>query len=213
MFRSKLGVLATLVAVSAALTAACTTTTGGTASPSTAGSSPATGSPSADPEVPKVSAPLDAGKYVADTCALVPKDVLTSLGMPETGTFQAKGDTLFTKAGPTCAWKIRGQGTGVLVSLGTGSRDEGAGGLAGIYRGYASKTYIRFLEHAPDVDGYPAVYWGPLDERPMGSCGIGVGIADDLTFDVYAQGYQGADDSCGAAAQVASSVIKTLKGA
>ncbi|KDN19500.1 hypothetical protein DV20_24460 [Amycolatopsis rifamycinica] len=213
MFRSKLGVLVILVTVSAGLAAACTTTTGGTASPSTAGSSSATGSPSADPEVPKVSAPLDASKYVADTCALVPKDVLASLGMPETGTFQPKGDTLFTKAGPNCAWKIRGQGTGVLVSLGTGSRDAGSGGLAGLYAAYRAKTLIRFLEHAPDVDGYPAVYWGPLDERRMGSCGIGVGIADDLTFDVYAQGYQGADDSCGAANQVAASVIKTLKGA
>ncbi|MEV6824311.1 DUF3558 domain-containing protein [Amycolatopsis sp. NPDC051102] len=213
MFRSKLGVLAILVTVSAGLAAACTTTTGGTASPSAAGSSSATGEPSADPEVPKVSVPLDASKYVADTCAMVPKDVLASLGMPETGTFQPKGDTLFTKAGPNCSWKIRGQGTGVLVSLGTGSRDEGAGGLAGIYRGYADKIYIRFLERAPDVEGYPAVYWGPLDERPMGSCGIGVGIADDLTFDVYAQGYQGADDSCAAATQVATSVIKTLKGA
>ncbi len=213
MFRSKLGVLAIFVTASAGLVAACTTTTGGTASPSTAGTPPATGSPSADPEVPKVAAPLDASKYVADTCAVVPKDVLASLGMPETGTFQAKGDTLFTKAGPTCSWKIRGQGTGLLVSLGTGSRDAGTGGLAGLYAAHRANTLVRFLEPAPDVDGYPAVYWGPLDERPMGSCGIGVGIADDLTFDVYAQGYQGADDSCGAATQVATSVIKTLKGA
>ncbi|WP_240490955.1 DUF3558 domain-containing protein [Amycolatopsis vancoresmycina] len=201
------------MAVSGGSVAACTTTTGGTASPSTAASSSVTGEPTADPEVPKVSAPLDASKYVSDTCAVVSKDVLTSLKFTDPGRYQAKGDTLFTKAGPSCLWKLQGEGIGLSVSLGTGSRDEGAGGLAGIYRGYASKTYIRFLERAPDVDGYPAVYWGPLDERPMGSCGIGVGIADDLTFDVYAQGYQGADDSCGVANQVASSVIKTLKGA
>ncbi|MFF1614221.1 DUF3558 domain-containing protein [Amycolatopsis sp. NPDC058278] len=212
MFRIKLGVLVVLVALSAGSVAACTTTKDGTASPSPTGSA-ATNPSSVDPEVPKVAVPLDASKYVSDTCAIVPKDVLTSLQYTDPGRYQAKGDTLFTKAGPSCLWKLRGEGIGLSVSLGTGSRDEGAGGLAGIYRGYVNKTYIRFLEHAPDVDGYPAVYWGPLDERPMGSCGIGVGIADDLTFDVYAQGYQGADDSCGAANQVASSVIKTLKGA
>jgi hypothetical protein len=155
----------------------------------------------------------DPGKYVADTCAIVPKDVLTSLGFSDAGTFQAKGDTAFTKAGPTCSWRLRGQGIGVLVSLATGSRDAGTGGLAGLYAAHRANTLVKFIERAPDVESYPAVFWGPLDERRMGSCGLGVGIADDLTFDVYAQGYQGPDDSCGAATQVASSIIKTLKGA
>jgi hypothetical protein len=212
LFRSKLGALAILMTVSAGLATACTTTTEGTASPSTAGSS-ATGAPSADPEVPKVPAPLDASKYVGDTCAIVPKDVLTSLRYTDPGVYQAKGDTPFTKAGPSCAWKLRGEGIGLLVTLGTGNRDRGAGGLAGLYAGYRNKTYVRFLERAPDVEGYPVVYWGIVDERPKGSCGLDVGIADDLTFDVYAQGYQGPDDSCGVATQVASSIIKTLKGA
>lgn len=172
-----------------------------------------TDAPSADPEVPKVSAPLDPGKYVADTCSVVPKDVLTSLRFTDAGEYQARGDSVFTKAGPSCLWTLHGEGIGMSVSFGTGSRDEGTGGLAGLYAGYRAKTYIRFLERAPDVEGYPAIYWGLTDERPMGSCGIGVGIADDLTVDVYAQGYQGPDDSCGTANQVAESVIKTLKGA
>jgi hypothetical protein len=213
LFRSKLGVLAVLVTVSAGLATACTTTTAGTASPSTAESS-ATDAPSADPDVPKVSAPLDASKYVGDTCAIVPKDVLASLRYTDPGEFQAQSnDSLFTKAGPSCLWKLRGEGIGMSVGIGTGTRAEGAGGLAGLYAGYRNKTLIRFLERAPDVEGYPAIYFGALDERPMGSCGLGVGIADDLAIDVYAQGYQGADDSCGAAGQVAAGIIKTLKGA
>jgi hypothetical protein len=212
LFRSKLGVLVILVSVSAGLATACTTTTGGTASPSTAESS-ATDAPSADPEVPKVAVPLDASKYVGDTCAIVPKDVLASLRYTDAGVYQAQGDTPFTEAGPSCAWKLRGEGIGLSVALGTGNRDRGTGGLAGLYAGYRKKIYVRFLERAPDVEGYPAVYWGIADERPMGGCGIDVGIADDLTFDVYAQGYQGQDDSCAAANQVAASVIKTLKGA
>lgn len=198
--------------VSAGLATACTTTTGGTASPSPAGSS-TTDAPTADPEVPKVSAPLDASKYVGDTCAIVPQDVLTPLRYTDPGVYQAKGDTTFTQAGPSCSWKLHGEGIGVSVTLATGNRDRGAGGLAGLYRGYENKTYIRFLERAPDIEGYPAIYYGIQDERPRGSCGLGVGIADDLAVDVYAQGYQGPDDSCAAATQVASGMIKTLKGA
>ena len=141
------------------------------------------------------------------------KDVLTPLRYTDAGEYQAKGDTAFTEAGPSCAWKLRGEGIGLSVTLATGNRDRGAGGLAGLYAGYRNGRLIRFLERAPDVEGYPAIYYDPLDERAMGSCGMGVGIADDLSFDVYAQGYQGADDSCGVANQVAASIIKTLKGA
>ncbi|UOX91447.1 DUF3558 domain-containing protein [Amycolatopsis sp. FBCC-B4732] len=213
MSRSKLCLIAVLIVVSAGAATACTTTTGGTASPSPTGSA-VTGTTSADPEVPKVdAAPLDVSKYVGDTCAIVPKDVLSSLRYTDAGEFKAQGDTVFTQAGPSCLWKLRGEGIGLSVALGTGSRDKGAGGLAGIYAGYRQKKFIRFLEPAPEVEGYPAVYFDAQDERSMGSCGLGVGIADDLTFDVYAQGYQGQDDSCAAATQVASSVIKTLKGA
>jgi hypothetical protein len=212
LFRNKLGVLAVLVTVSAGLATACTTTTGGTASPSTAGSS-ATDAPSADPDVPKVSVPLDASKYVSDTCAIVPQDVLTPLRYTDPGAYQAKGDTAFTQAGPSCSWTRHGEGIGLSVEIGTGTRDRGAGGLAGLYNGYQNKTFIRFLERAPDVEGYPAVYFGIQDDRPKGNCGLGLGIADDLAVDVYAQGYQGPDDSCAAATQVASSIIKTLKGA
>lgn len=163
--------------------------------------------------MPKVSAPLDVSKYVADPCGLVSQDVLKPLRLPAQGENRPAGNDARTKAGPSCVWKIRGEGTGVSLILGTASRDRGAGGLAGIYRGYANKTLIRFLERAPDIEGYPAVYWGLVDERPMGACGIAVGIADDLTFDAYAQGYQGPEDSCAAATQVATSVITTLKGA
>jgi hypothetical protein len=212
LFRNKLGVLAVLVTLSAGLATACTTTTDGTATPSTAGSS-ATDAPSADPEVPKVPTPLDASKYVGDTCAIVPQDVLTSLRYTDQGVYEAQGDSTYTKAGPSCAWKLRGEGIGLSVEIGTGTRDRGAGGLAGLYNGYQNKTFIRFLERAPDVEGYPAVYFGIQDDRPKGNCGLGLGIADDLAVDVYAQGYEGQDDSCGAATQVASSIIKTLKGA
>ncbi|MEV5718991.1 DUF3558 domain-containing protein [Amycolatopsis mediterranei] len=207
-----MGVVAVLMALSAGSVTACTTTTGGTASPSPAGSV-SSGPSSADPEVPKVSAPLDASKYVADPCGLVPEDVLTPLRLPVPGEKRPAGNDPRTKAGPSCVWRIRGEGTGVSMTLGTSNRDRGAGGLAGLYAGYRQGTFIRFLERAPDVEGYPAIYYDLADERSMGSCGLGVGIADDLVVDVYAQGYNGEDDSCGTAARIAAAMIKTLKGA
>ena len=212
MFRSKLGIFAALVVLSAGSLAACTTTKDGTASPSATGSTSAGPSPEA-PEVPKVSVPLDVSKYVADPCGLVPADVLTPLRLPVPGENQPAGNDSRTKAGPSCSWKIQGEGIGVLLTLGTVSRDRGAGGLAGLYAGYKQRTFIRFLEPAPEVEGYPAIYYDLADERAMGACGLGVGIADDLAVDVYAQGYQGQDDSCGTAARIAAAMIKTLKGA
>ena len=163
--------------------------------------------------MPKVPVPLDASKYAADPCGLVPADVLTALRLPVPGENRPAGNDSQTKAGPSCSWKIQGEGIGVLLTVGTANRDRGAGGLAGLYAGYRQRTFIRFLERAPDVDGYPAIYYGLADQRSVGTCGLGVGIADDLAVDVYAQGYQGQDDSCGTAARIAAAMIKTLKGA
>lgn len=197
------------------LLAACTTTTGGAASPAPAASdSTAPSSGSADPEVPKVTAqPLDAGKYTTDTCALVPPDVLGSLRYADAGEFRPQGATSDTAAGPSCGWTIHGEGIGLQVILGTGNREKGVGGLAGFYAAYRDGKLIKFLEHAPDIEGYPSIYVDISDRRADGSCAIAVGVADDLAIDVQAEGYQGQDDSCGAATQAAAAAIKTLKGA
>ncbi|WP_086848111.1 DUF3558 domain-containing protein [Amycolatopsis kentuckyensis] len=209
--QSKLIALAVSLVVSAGVATSCTTSTGGTASPSPSDSA-ATSAPAADPDVPKVPAPLDASKYVANMCDAVPKDVLASLKYTGPGEARASGGDAAT-AGPSCAWRLRGEGIGVSVILATANRDRGAGGLAGIYAAYRDRKVIRFLEPAPEVEGYPAIYYDLSDERSSGTCGLGVGIADDLLVDVQAQGYQGKDDSCAAAAQVAAGIIKTLKGA
>ncbi|MDS0137030.1 MULTISPECIES: DUF3558 domain-containing protein [unclassified Amycolatopsis] len=212
--RSKICVLAVSVVVSAGLATACSPTTGGVASPAPSSSAPAGTSSPVDPEVPKVTQPpLDAGKYASDPCGLVPKDLLASLRYTDPGKYTPQGDTPATAAGPSCLWKLSGEGLGLSAALGTGNREQGAGGLAGAYAAYRSGKITKFLERAPDVDGYPAIYVDVQDERALGSCGLDVGIADDLAFNVYAQGYQGQDDSCAVASQVAASIIKTLKGA
>jgi hypothetical protein len=208
-------VLAGLVSITACLVvSACTVSTGGAANPapSAVDSSPSAGQ--ADPGVPKVQAtPLDAGKYATEPCALVPADVLTPLRYTDPGRYKPKGETSDTKAGPSCGWTIHGEGIGLQVIVGTGNRDNGAGGLAGYYAAYRSGPLIKFLESAPDIEGYPAIYVDISDRRANGNCAIAVGVADDLALDVQAEGYEGRDDSCGVATQAAAAAIRTLKGA
>ncbi|SFW81762.1 DUF3558 domain-containing protein [Amycolatopsis australiensis] len=197
------------------LASACTGTTTGSALPASSESAPAASSSAqADPDVPKVEAtPLDAGKYATDPCGLVPGDVLTPLRYTDPGKYVPRGNTLDTEAGPSCRWTIHGEGIGLQMIVGTGNRDRGAGGLAGYYAGYRAGTLIKFLERAPDIEGYPAIYVDISDRRANGNCAIAVGVADDLAIGVQAEGYQGQDDSCGAATQAAAAAIKTLKGA
>ena len=201
---------AAAVVLTALCVSACSGTTGGTAAP--AAPPPVPSSPvAADPNVPKVAAPLDVSAYTAKPCDTVPAAVLSSLdytapGQPHTG---SAGDTA---AGPYCAWIAGAEGLSVQVGLLTGNRDRGIGGLAGLYAGKASGQ-VGFLEPAPDVAGYPAVYTDLRDRRASGDCGLDVGVADDLVFSVSAQGYQGQQDSCQVAGKVAAAVVSTLKGA
>ncbi|WIX91652.1 DUF3558 domain-containing protein [Amycolatopsis sp. DG1A-15b] len=193
----------------ALLLAGCSPETTGTATPAPSGSAPASASANAD--VPKVATPLDPSKYVSKPCDIVPGSVLSSLRFTEPGHTQLQDDQ-FGAAGPGCGWKISGEGVSMQVIIGTGNRDRGAGGLAGLYGAHESGQFP-FLEPAPAVDGYPAVYVDKRDRRPIGNCVLDIGVADDLAINVYAGGYEGAEDSCAAAQQVASAVITTLKGA
>jgi hypothetical protein len=196
------------------LVSACTSTTGGTANPAGTASSPPSPEPGASADVPKVTTPLDATKFVGDPCGLVPNDVLTRLRYPGPGVPRPATNTPEGQAGPSCGWQVRGEGISMLVILGTGNRDAGAGGLAGFRAAYGREgNPIKFVEAAPDVDGYPALYFDTHDRRGAGNCTMAIGIADDLAVSVFAAGYEGQQDSCDAAQAVAAATVKTLKGA
>jgi hypothetical protein len=205
------GVLGGVLLVGCALVSGCTSTTGGTATPVNTASSP---EPTSDANVPKVTTPLDAAKYESDPCGLVPKEQLSRLNYAAPGEPRQNDGSLENQAGPSCGWKISGEGISLLVLLGTGNRDAGGGGLAGIQAAYERKgNPVKFLERAPDVEGYPAVYWDTRDRRANGNCTMAVGIADDLAVSVFAEGYEGQQDSCDAAQGAAAGIVRTLKGA
>jgi hypothetical protein len=42
---------------------------------------------------------------------------------------------------------------------------------------------------------------------------MALGIADDLAVSIFAEGYEGQQDSCDVAQRVAAGTVKTLKGA
>lgn len=197
------------VVTSVLLVAGCSPEKSGTASP--APSVPPSSGASSDPDVPKVATPLDAAKYETKPCDIVPASVLSSLRFTDPGKAKDKDDK-FSAAGPSCSWEIYGEGINVLVLIGTGNRDNGVGGLAGLY-GAHDRGQIPFLEPAPEVDGYPAIYSDLRDRRSIGACSMNVGVADDLAIGVFSAGYQGQQDSCAAAEQVAAAIITTLKGA
>ncbi len=199
------------VLVGCALVGGCTSETGGTANPaSSAGTS---SEPASSADVPKVAAPLDATKYIGDPCALVPQAELARLKLTDPGE-PRPADTPEGQAGPSCGWKIRGVGISLQVILGTGNRDAGAGGLAGIKAAYERpNNVLKFLEPAPDVEGYPAYYVDIRDRRANGDCSMAIGIADDLAVSVFSAGYEGQQDSCDAAQSAAAAMVKTLKGA
>jgi hypothetical protein len=198
-----------------ALLAGCSPTTGGTAQPVNSPSSPAASSqPGPSGNVPKVATPLDAAKFAEDPCGLVPKDLLAQLRFTEPGKLRPGGATPEGQSGPSCGWQIRGDGLSVLVILGTGNRDAGAGGLAGIQAAYERpNSLFKFLEPAPDIEGYPALYFDTRDRRPIGNCSMALGIADDLAVSIFAEGYEGQQDSCDVAQRVAAGTVQTLKGA
>jgi len=198
--------VAALVLVSIAV-AGCTGETPGTPTP-TPGTSASAGSSSApeDPNVPKVANPLDASAFIGDPCKLVPAATVAELGLAQPG--EQANDT----SNPSCSWGIRGKADGLQLILGSGNREKGMGGLAGLNKAKGTGQ-VRFLEPGPDVEGYPTVYYGVQDRRSGGNCDLGVGVADDLVISVHASGYDNEQDSCGNAQKVASAIIKTLKGA
>lgn len=210
---TRASVLAGAFLVGSALMSGCTSTTGGAATP--APSSPgASSEPTSDANVPKVASPLDASKYESDPCGLVPADELARLKFTDPGEPRQNDGSAENKAGPNCGWKIKGEGISLLVILGTGNRDRGGGGLAGIQADYERPNGVtKFLERAPDVEGYPAIYWDTRDRRATGNCSMAIGIADDLAVSVVTGGYEGQQDSCDAAQGAAAGIVRTLKGA
>ncbi|PXY33808.1 DUF3558 domain-containing protein [Prauserella flavalba] len=194
------------------LASGCATEEPGTPTPSSPTSNGESGTSAAGADVPPVANPLDASAYLDRPCDLVPQNVMDGLSYTEPGNaLTAEENSTAALSGPGCGWNVRGRGQSVVVGIQTGNQQDGIGGLQGIYDAYQDGQFEYY--EPTTVGDYPAAFSDISDKRDRGSCAMYVGIADDLTYSVYAGPYtDDPDEACPVAEQVAGAVIDTLKG-
>jgi hypothetical protein len=195
---SAVGIAATVLAL-----AGCSQTTEGT--PSTPGPSAATNAPGAQ----KVANPLDPSVYQQKPCDLLPKATPTQLGyagagMPDLASVGAKS------GGPGCSWLQSGTGREIHVQVGIKGQNPGHPGVSATFE-QQRRGLIAYAEPT-EVGGYPAAFADVTDGRSHGRCALVTAVADDQVIGSSAQGYQGEQDSCDLAKQLAAAAIETLKG-
>lgn len=149
--------------------------------------------------VPRVDNPLDAGRFLADPCALLTPEQLATFGVSQPGEEETGVD-----GDRACDWRAD-----TVTSI------FGIGWLAGNENGLSDQYRVREREayfEETTVDGYPAVFVDATDGRPSGRCGLVVGITDTLTFVTSEQGRLDAQGACDRVKQVAAAAIATIKG-
>ncbi|WP_290051302.1 DUF3558 domain-containing protein [Amycolatopsis solani] len=194
---------------SALLLNACTTSTGGTASPTVSNSDQPSTLPSTSglpgPGVPKVQTPIDVARFKQSPCDALTADQVSEL-LGQGVTPQAD---LEAPAGPSCSANPPQVTQASVLVIFTNVSNRG---LTGVYEA----KYRFFLPLAP-VDGYPAVAYGLADDRAgRGRCQIAIGTSDTQTVDIavgQSEANIGKKDPCEAARDVASLVLGNLRGA
>jgi hypothetical protein len=78
---------------------------------------------------------------------------------------------------------------------------------------YQKRGEVGLFQELPPVRGYPAVIYDPIDARSSGTCPVSVGVSDSLAYDVILMAPTGPlkADPCGAAHQIATTVLGHLK--
>ncbi|MEU6642199.1 DUF3558 domain-containing protein [Saccharomonospora sp. NPDC046836] len=184
--------------------AGCSQSEPGTASPT------ASGSTTADSVVPAVDVPLDAAAYLNEPCRLVEQEFMHSIGYNEAGQAATEeNNSTAALSGPGCDWDQSEGIAGLGFTIQTGNQTNGLGGLEGNYDAHIRGQYS-FWEPTT-VDQYPAAFSDLTDARAEGRCRIVVGIADDLSFAVTADGYDEPTRACEDVEAVAGEIIQTLK--
>jgi hypothetical protein len=110
--------------------------------------------------------------------------------------------------GPSCGWTD----SAIAFSFGVTLLASNTNGIGAAYAKKGQAAYFEPLT----IQGYPAAFFSPFrkDDRPVGDCGIVVGIADNLEVDILVQAVRDPQKSqaCQLAKQVADAMITTLKG-
>lgn len=142
-------------------------------------------------EAPAVPEPLRID--VDDPCAALTPEQLSAMGITDPG---VRG---FHDGDAECRWHLATSPLHV-VSLTPVASEK-----AGLSDVYAGKKYQQYFEPT-EIDGYPAVYAGVLDQRSNGNCQLWVGVTDELAVDVATHFLE--TDPCPVAERVAAGMIE-----
>lgn len=201
--KSKLSALLLAGLAATTFLSACTQTTSGTPAPSQQ-PAPESSTAVSTSSVPKVSNPLpQISEYVDKPCDLVPATLVSQLGFSNP-TATDSTDVL----GSGCDWIDTKNSRSMSVALGI-LHGNPNGGIAKIMQ--LNGSLFTFVEPF-EVSGYPAAYADGQDRRAQGNCNVFVGATDEVAFSTNVIGYTNAQDSCGAAKQIAAAVITKLQG-
>lgn len=187
-------VVVILVTAVALVLAGCSSTTSGSADPTTSGNGSAAATTTGE-GAPKVTSPLDASKFVSSPCSSLTTSQIASLGITD----PMSGPNTDSN-GTSCTWA--GNSGGILsVSWLTGDKN----GLSDLYSLKANQPDFEITT----VSGYPAVY----TERDSKECTLNVGTSDKLYFFIDVSRTGVADQLSSVAVQAATDVLKNLGGA
>lgn len=201
------------LAAAAVLLAACSSSTGGVATPTPTSSTAESPSPgglttrgstrdSDDvTQAPTVVTALNASPFVAHPCAALTTSQLAGITLTNLHILpdNAAGN-------PLCAWADETTGDSVGVTWMSATTQ----GLSQVYAQRVSQGYFT----PTTVDQYPAVYADFADLRAQGTCSLNVGVSNTLYFIAKYDSEHTAtrQQACQLIAQVATDVITNLGG-
>ncbi|WP_338081110.1 DUF3558 domain-containing protein [Amycolatopsis nivea] len=199
-FRLALAGIAGVVAVGVS---GCSEPTQGTASPVPSGASQS-GSPSSsgsdNVEAPRVAAPVNVDKYLADPCSMLTPSQLSALQLS-----QPEADKASSSVG--CGWRFSDGYTAVSATFLTTVKN----GLTNTYRQNAFGYYKDGYFEPTVVSGFPAVLANTADRRSQGQVTMLVGVSDQTEMVVLIQGSPGSNATT-AATNVTKAVLSTMQG-
>lgn len=181
----------------------CSEPTQGTAGPLPSGAGQS-GSPSSSgsetAEVPKVPAPVNVEKFLADPCSMLTSAQLSALQLS-----QPEADKASSSVG--CGWRFSDGYTAVSATFLTTVKN----GLTNAYRQKASGYYKDGYFEPTVVSGFPAVLANTADRRSQGQVTMLVGVSDQTEMLVLIQGAPGSNATT-AATNVTKAVLSTMQG-
>ncbi|ATY13996.1 DUF3558 domain-containing protein [Amycolatopsis sp. AA4] len=198
-FRVAPAVIAGVVAVAVS---GCSELTQGTAIPLPS-SAVQDGSPSPgneNVEAPKVPAPVNVDKFLADPCSMLTPAQLSALQLSQPGADK-------TSSSVGCGWRFSDGYTAVSATFLTTVKN----GLTNAYRQNASGYYKDGYFEPTVVSGFPAVLANTADRRSQGQATMLVGVSEHTEMLVLIQGTPGSNATT-AATNVTKAVLSTMQG-